>query len=76
MLTYADVGGHLECLLTLLAGGSRVNASDKYGFRALHGAALHGHSGCVEALVMMGAHVNAPIHDGKTAAYLAAMKGK
>ena len=32
------------------------------------------HSACLEALAGMGADVNAVIHDGKSAAYLAAMK--
>ncbi|XP_054270593.1 transient receptor potential channel pyrexia [Macrosteles quadrilineatus] len=53
-------------LETLLSWGADVNIRDKYGFSALHVAALNELSQCVDALIMKGADVSAKTKGGLT----------
>uniref|UniRef100_A0A1B6F4A2 Ion transport domain-containing protein n=1 Tax=Cuerna arida TaxID=1464854 RepID=A0A1B6F4A2_9HEMI len=50
----------------LIAWGAEVNVKDKYGFTALHVAALNELSQCVEALILKGADVSARTKGGLT----------
>lgn len=51
---------------TLIAWGAEVNIQDKYGFTALHVAALNELSQCVDALIMQGADVSIKTKGGVT----------
>ncbi|KAG8296535.1 hypothetical protein J6590_055180 [Homalodisca vitripennis] len=50
----------------LIASGAEVNVKDKYGFTALHVAALNELSKCVDALILKGADVSAKTKGGLT----------
>ncbi|MFN2519821.1 MAG: ankyrin repeat domain-containing protein [Candidatus Limnocylindria bacterium] len=68
-------GGDRESALALIAAGADVNAQQRHGWTALHGAAEMGDREVVEALLAAGADASVPTRDGKTAAELAREQG-
>ncbi len=68
-------GGDRESALALIAAGADVNAQQRHGWTALHGAAEMGDREVVEALLAAGADASSATREGKTAADLAREHG-
>lgn len=68
-------GGDRESALALIAAGADVNARQRHGWTALHGAADSGDRAIVEALLAAGADPALANRDGKTAADVARERG-
>jgi len=64
-LHWAARGGHIECVARLLAADNvEVNAQNKMGDTALHGAAWKGETQVTTMLLEKGAHTNIKNNDG------------
>ena len=68
-------GGDRESALALIAAGADVNAQQRHGWTALHGAAEMGDSEVIEALLAAGADPSMATQEGKTPADLAREHG-
>ena len=68
-------GGDRESALALIAAGADVNAQQRHGWTALHGAAEMGDSEVIEALLTAGADPMMATQEGKTPADLAREHG-
>lgn len=48
---------HVDCMKLLIASGADVNATDNFGFRPIHDAALCGYAECLQELINNGAAI-------------------
>ena len=62
----AAFDGNIEAVKQHIAGGTDVNAKNKYERTPLHHAAYSGHKEIAELLIEKGADVNAKDHNGET----------
>jgi len=62
----AAFDGNIEAVKQHIAGGTDVNARNKYERTPLIQAAYRGHKAIVELLIAKGADVNAKDHNGET----------
>uniref|UniRef100_A0A8C1WTQ8 Ankyrin repeat domain 28b n=1 Tax=Cyprinus carpio TaxID=7962 RepID=A0A8C1WTQ8_CYPCA len=74
-LMLSVLGGHTECVYSLINKGANVDAKDKRGRTALHRGAVTGHEECVEALLQHNASFMVRDCRGRSPVHLAAACG-
>jgi ankyrin repeat protein len=72
-LMYAARGGHLACVLALLAVDSKVDVQDKEGWSALHYACFSGHTAI--AVELLRRNANAAVRPCECAARVLHLQG-
>ena len=72
----AAINGDADTVLSLLAAGMEINATDEYGWTSLLHAVKHSNVAVIKLLLDKGANVNAQSKRGITALHLAAAKGQ
>uniref|UniRef100_A0A672TD64 Serine/threonine-protein phosphatase 6 regulatory ankyrin repeat subunit A-like n=1 Tax=Sinocyclocheilus grahami TaxID=75366 RepID=A0A672TD64_SINGR len=71
-LMLSVLGGHTDCVYSLINKGANVDAKDKWGRTALHRGAVTGHEECVEALLQHSASFMVRDCRGRSPVHLAA----
>uniref|UniRef100_A0A672TEL1 Serine/threonine-protein phosphatase 6 regulatory ankyrin repeat subunit A-like n=1 Tax=Sinocyclocheilus grahami TaxID=75366 RepID=A0A672TEL1_SINGR len=74
-LMLSVLGGHTDCVYSLINKGANVDAKDKWGRTALHRGAVTGHEECVEALLQHSASFMVRDCRGRSPVHLAAACG-
>uniref|UniRef100_A0A673HGP3 Serine/threonine-protein phosphatase 6 regulatory ankyrin repeat subunit A n=1 Tax=Sinocyclocheilus rhinocerous TaxID=307959 RepID=A0A673HGP3_9TELE len=74
-LMLSVLGGHTDCVYSLINKGANVDAKDKWGRTALHRGAVTGHEECVEALLQHSASFMVRDRRGRSPVHLAAACG-